>query len=153
MLVEDFEDTSYVWTVNSAGGWARSNTAARTGTWSFKAPTTAHNASSSLTVTVPAGASSVQFWYRVSSESGYDFFRFSVGASPQLEESGDVDWTLSPVYALGAATQLTFTYAKDGSQSVGSDTVWIDDVAFVVPVPHLLQPVRSAAASMRASRW
>ncbi|MEU8378879.1 hypothetical protein [Streptosporangium sp. NPDC048865] len=152
-MVEDFEDTTYIFTISSAGGWARSNAEAQAGTWSFKSGTTAHGASSALVINVPAGALAVRFWYRVSSESGFDFFRFSVGASQQLEASGEVAWTQSPEYTIGAATQLTFAYSKDGSESVGSDAVWIDEVSFVMPLAHLLRPPRSSAASHRSSRW
>uniref|UniRef100_UPI003F491D60 hypothetical protein n=1 Tax=Streptosporangium sp. CA-235898 TaxID=3240073 RepID=UPI003F491D60 len=151
MIIEDFEDTTYVFTVSSAGGWARSNAQANTGSWSFQSGTIGHSASSTLIINVPAGAVSVRFWYRVSSEANYDFFRFSVGATQQLETSGDVAWTQTPEYAIGAATQLTFAYSKDTSNVVGLDAAFIDDVSFMMP--YLGRPPRSVAASTRASRW
>ncbi|MEV7011775.1 hypothetical protein [Streptosporangium sp. NPDC051022] len=153
MLVEDFEDTNYIFTITSAGGWARNNSRAKTGSWSYKSAAISHNATADAVITVPAGALTVRFWYTVDSEPGYDFFRFKVGSTQQLEASGNVDWTQTPEYPLGAATQITFSYSKDGSGSNGADAVWVDDVTFTMPLPHLVQPPRSVAALHRASRW
>ncbi|WP_431911711.1 hypothetical protein [Nonomuraea jabiensis] len=138
-VTEDFEDTTYAFPI-TFGGWTRSNTDRHGGTWSMRSPTpTADSATYTATVTVPAGATSVRFWYRVSSELNYDFFRFYLGASGGaaiVEESGLGSWKQSAEISLNGATTVRFVYSKDPSGIGGSqDAVWVDDVVFTVPPP------------------
>ncbi|GHE47238.1 hypothetical protein GCM10017673_56340 [Streptosporangium violaceochromogenes] len=153
MATEDFEDTTYIFTIVSAGGWARSSLEAHGGSYSFRSGTISDGQTSTAVITVPAGAVAVQFWYKVSSEQNYDFFRFYVGAAEQFSASGEVAWTQSTEYQLGGQTQISFSYSKDASSSSGADAVYIDDVTFTLPVAHLLRPSSLPTAVQRASRW
>ncbi len=73
-------------------------------------------------------ADSVRFWYKVSSETNYDKFTFTIDGTTRLTESGEVDWTRFS-YPVSAGTHtFAFVYKKDVSRSSGSDCVWIDDV-------------------------
>lgn len=127
-VVEDFEDA--VLNVPVAGAWARSNLSAHGGAWSLKSATILDNQVSQATVTVPAGAATCTFWYRVSSEQGFDFFRFYKGAPQVLSASGAGVWTQSPIYAVAPGLVLTFEYSKDSSASAGDDAAFIDDLVF-----------------------
>jgi hypothetical protein len=84
----------------------------------------------SLTLEMSAGET-LSFDYKVSSESSYDIFTFSVNGSQKLSKSGEVDWTS---YTFTAASDGSYTflwkYEKDYSVASGSDCVWIDDVAW-----------------------
>ncbi|MER6171348.1 hypothetical protein [Streptosporangium sp. NPDC001681] len=132
-ISEDFEDTSYAFTI--AGTWARSSVTPRAGSWCFKSATIGHSATTDAAITVPTGATTLRFWYRVSSESGYDFFRVLVGGVQVLETSGTVAWTQSAEISVAAATQVVFRYVKDTSQTAGEDAAYIDDVVFTTPEP------------------
>lgn len=131
-LVEDFEDTTYV--VPISGTWARSNSRAHTGTWSFKSAVIADGESTEAVFTVPADALTVTFWRRLSSEPGQDFLRFFLDTTQQFASSGDVDWILSPTYNVSAVSTITFRYSKSAAGSVGDDAAYIDDVTFTFPV-------------------
>ncbi|MFG6197728.1 hypothetical protein [Nonomuraea sp. JJY05] len=152
-LVEDFNDTTYV--VSISGSWARSTVTPRQGAGCFKSATITDNGTTDCTVTVPAGASSVRFWYRVSSESNYDWFQFFIAGTEKTEVkvSGAASWTQSPEYPVTPGQTLTFRYSKDGSNSTAEDSAYIDDLTFTIDglVP---QPVSNwAAAVTRASRF
>jgi hypothetical protein len=86
--------------------------------------------SSDAAFTVPEGQQTVRFWYRVSSESGFDFFRFFVDGAEKLSASGEVPWTQSAVFDVSDASTITFRYVKDGSINGGEDAAWVDDLAF-----------------------
>ncbi|MGI5288023.1 hypothetical protein ACQEVF_32425 [Nonomuraea polychroma] len=136
-VVEDFEDATLNITVTDGGNaaWARSSASAHAGSWSFKSGTITHSQTTDAIVDVPAGATTVQFWYRVSSESGFDFFRFLLGGTQQFQASGTVGWTQSAVYDVTAVSTITFRYLKDVSDTAGEDAAYVDDIVFTVPDP------------------
>jgi hypothetical protein len=131
-ITEDFEDATLNITVTNAGNaaWARSTTTPHTGSWSLKSGTITDGQTSDAIVTVPAGATQVRFWYRVSSENTFDFFRFFTGGVQQFQSSGAVGWTQSAAYNVTGVSAITFRYVKDATQSGGEDAAYIDDVVF-----------------------
>lgn len=129
---EGFEDATLDITVIDGGdaAWARATDQAHTGTWSFKSGAIVDAQSSEAAVTVPAGANSLTFWYRVSSEVDFDFLDVDVdGQAVVLSVSGIVDWTFAHIDVRGAST-VTFSYSKDSSMAVGDDAAWVDDITF-----------------------
>lgn len=135
---EDFEDTTLALTIS--GTWARSNTQAHAGTWSFKSASIGHGATTDAVVTVPAGATSMTVWYKVSSEEDFDFFRILRDGVQEFEASGEVDWTQRTVDVRGVSL-VTFRYIKDPAVVAGSDAAWIDGLSFVI------SPVQMGAQS------
>lgn len=97
------------------------------GTYAARAGAITHKQTSTMTRTV--GGGDISFWYRVSSESRYDFFNFYIDGVEEISVSGNGTWTY---YANTLATglhELTWEYTKDITQSYYDDTVYIDDVA------------------------
>jgi hypothetical protein len=82
-----------------------------------------------LTLDVLA-AGEMKFWYKVSSESNWDYLRFYIDGAMVAEWSGEVAWTerVQPVEP-GSHT-FTFAFEKDGSVSSGSDCAWVDYIEF-----------------------
>lgn len=77
------------------------------------------------------GPGYIDFWYRVSSESGYDFFRFLIDGQEVTSNSGSTTWIeVYQTFDAGPHT-LRWEYSKDGSVSAGSDTAWIDALKLV----------------------
>jgi hypothetical protein len=77
----------------------------------------------------------LSFRYRVSSESGYDFFKFRVDAAEVLSNSGNPGWlTHQGTVAAGRHT-LTFVYQKDVSIDQNDDRAEIDDVVLLPACP------------------
>ena len=74
---------------------------------------------------------SVSFWYKVSSESNYDFFEFYIDGSRRLRKSGEVGWTQFNDNSLSNTTHtFEWRYSKDNYVDSGSDKAWVDKVVF-----------------------
>lgn len=125
---EDFEDSTY--TFGFSGDWIRVGTSPYSGSWCFRNKQIDDNQISSTQVTVDLTcAGSVTFFYRVSSESGYDYFNFSIDEIGKVSNSGQTGW-IQVSFPLSAGSHtLKWRYSKDGSSSVGEDSVYIDNLS------------------------
>jgi hypothetical protein len=126
------------WSAPAAYPWAVSTEQPYEGNYCLRSVQyTSHSQNSDMNLTVNvATADSVSFYYRVSSEQGWDKFHFLIDNESQFNASGEVNWTRA-AYPLSAGTHtLTFRYAKDGSVSNGSDCAWVDNVV----LPHSSHP-------------
>ncbi len=138
LVIEDFESgnlTTYNWVLDGDANWTASNTGAHAGTYCAKSGDIDNNETTSMQVTlnnVPAGQT-MSFWYKASSESGWDFLTFYVNGQMVEEWSGNVAWT-EKIYTFTTAGDYTikFEYSKDGSVTSGDDFGWIDDIVFPV---------------------
>jgi hypothetical protein len=140
--VEDFEDTDLTITVTDAGDlpWERTNTQAHTGSWSLRSGAITDNQASDAIVTIPAGTSTLTFWYRTSSEDdgpGFEGDRLLVlvDGAQVLRAQGETAWTEFTTDVTDAS-QVTFRYAKDNSAASGEDAVYIDDLTLTVPLSY-----------------
>jgi hypothetical protein len=140
--VEDFEDTDLAVTITDGGNlpWQRTTTQAHTGSWSLGSGAIANNQTSDAIVAIPAGTSTLTFWYRTSSEAsgpGFEGDRLLVlvDGVEVLRAQGETSWTQFVTDVTGAAA-VTFRYVKDNSASAGSDRVWIDDLTLTVPLSY-----------------
>lgn len=128
-VYEDFEDATL--SIAVTGTWSRTNVESHTGDWCFTSANIGDDETSDAVVTVPPGAMTVQFWYRVSSEAGFDFFEFFIDGVSQGTASGEGVWTQSDVYDVSDAQTITFRYIKDSSVSAFSDATFVDDIQFL----------------------
>ncbi len=72
----------------------------------------------------------MSFYYKVSSEGGWDKMFFKIDGTARGEWSGEVAWTQA-VFTLTPGThELRWEYTKDYSVSSGQDCAWIDNVVF-----------------------
>lgn len=129
-ISEDFEDTTY--DLPFTGTWARANDQAHGGSWSLKSASIGNNATTDAVMDVPPGAREVRFWYKVSSEAGWDFFRLLVDGAEVFRASGTVGWVQSAAIDVEGASTVTFRYTKDAGTVAGSDASWVDDVVFSI---------------------
>ncbi len=84
------------------------------------------NSQTSTMETSISGKTSVKFYWKVSSETNYDYLRFYIDGVLQDEIAGTVDWT-QKTYSVSSGTHtLKWTYYKDVSVSSGSDCGWVD---------------------------
>ena len=87
----------------------------------------------SLSVSM-VGPGTLSFYYKVSSEPDYDFFRFKVGEGQDAEKlnvSGATGWTLHSERIPSGPQTVVWEYAKDELVSEGGDCAWIDQVRWV----------------------
>lgn len=134
LIQEDFETgtfNSYPWVLAGTLPWTVANTDAHSGTYTAKSGAVSHSQESSMETTrILTASGNLSFWYKVSSESTYDFLKFYIDGVQQGSWSGTVDWTQAN-YTLSAGTRvLKWVYSKDGSVSSGSDCAWVDDIIF-----------------------
>ncbi|MGE5340523.1 MAG: M6 family metalloprotease domain-containing protein [Candidatus Omnitrophota bacterium] len=77
------------------------------------------------------GPGVLKFYWKVSSETNYDFLTVSLDGVRQDRISGDADWQ-EETLAIGAGRhRVTWSYEKDLIASRGSDCGWVDHVSFV----------------------
>ena len=80
--------------------------------------------------TTVSGPGTLSFYWKVSSESGYDYLRFYIDGAQQDSIAGSTSWA-QKTYSIGSGSHtLTWKYIKDGSVSHGEDCGWVDKVEF-----------------------
>jgi hypothetical protein len=152
VILEDFETgsfNSFPWTFSGNANWTIDNTTSQTGTYSTRSGTISHSQTTTMqTIRILSASGNISFWYRVSSESGYDYLRFYIDGVQQAQWSGTVDWAQAN-YAVSAGTKtLAWTYYKDYSVSTGSDCAWVDNIIFPPSTaPNPYNPPRNLAAA------
>ncbi|MHA1834425.1 MAG: hypothetical protein ACTSV7_10565 [Candidatus Baldrarchaeia archaeon] len=81
-----------------------------------------------IVLTSPANLS---FYWKVSSESGFDFLKFYINNTKMANISGEIDW-ICETYSLAPGNYtLRWSYEKDVSISSGLDAGWIDNISIV----------------------
>ncbi|MBC8424344.1 hypothetical protein H8E07_09495 [bacterium] len=134
LTIEDFETATFANLMWEPGGnepWFITDVAPQEGTYCAQSGDIGDGESSVLSTTFEVVApGEISFWYKISSESSYDYLRFSVDGSELGSWSGSVGWT-EAVFPVSAGTRtFTWSYTKDGSVSTGSDCGWIDYIVF-----------------------
>ncbi len=99
--------------------------------FSFSSGSISSYGNSELTIMIESDApDTLSFWYRVSSETGYDFLRFYTDSVLVQSWSGEKGWDRFSTILDKGNHQLTWAYQKDQSISKGEDAAWIDDISF-----------------------
>jgi PKD repeat protein len=122
-------------TLSGNANWFSQTTTTYYGGDAAQSGAIAHSQSTTMetSVTVTA-AQAVKFYWKVSSESGYDYLRFFIDGVQKSQISGTVDWT-QVSYNIAAGTHtLKWTYIKDASAVSGSDCGWVDKLEITTPV-------------------
>ncbi len=132
--IEDFESgdfSSFAWQMSGDAAWIIDTDPVYEGSYSAKSGSITHYDSSVMSLTLDIVQSgNVTFYYKVSSESGWDFLRFYIDGNEQGEWSGEIDWTQATYPITAGGHTFRWTYKKDGSVSGGSDCGWVDYVVF-----------------------
>ena len=150
---DDFERTSLGanYTTGGNANLAISSTSSHSPTRSAKAGTISHNQQSWMKRTL--SGSQVSFWYRVSSESGYDFFNFYVDGDRKVHASGTVNWTQFATAVPAGPHELKWEYAKDNTVSYGSDTAWVDDLLVTTDLTSWTDIIALTAPGATSVAW
>ncbi len=83
------------------------------------------------TITNVSNGYLVKFWWKSSSESGWDYMQCLVDGSLEASISGEQDWIQASVLVPVGIHNITWKYMKDSSVSSGLDTAWLDKVEMV----------------------
>ena len=99
------------------------------------------------------GPGPLSFWWKVSSESGYDYLEFYTNGLRVTRIAGEVNWQQQN-YTLGPGTQvLRWRYTKDSSGSSGQDRGWVDQVSFAPVSVRPIILVNDGSFGIRTNRF
>ncbi len=142
LVLEDWETgdfTRFPWTFSGNGNWTIASTGQYEGFYTSKSGTITHSQVSDLSVMLLVNtAAYISFFYKVSSESSYDYLHFYIDGVQQNQWSGEVAWTQASFAVTAGQHTFKWSYSKDGSVSSGSDCAWVDYIVF--PPSTILAP-------------
>jgi uncharacterized repeat protein (TIGR02543 family) len=125
-LAEVLDCLSLTWTTGGQAGWWGQTVASHDGFSAAQAGAIGDRQTSWVRTTVN-GSGRLTFWWKVSSEAGYDFLRFKVNGVTWREISGESGWQLVALRIEDAGLHtLEWNYTKDKDTAEGLDTGWVD---------------------------
>lgn len=93
------------------------------------------NGQQSMLTTTLRGPGTISFWWKVSSETNYDYLTFAINGVQQAAISGEVGWEHRTYAVANGSHGLRWAYTKDGSIDTGLDAGWLDQVGYDGPPP------------------
>jgi len=132
---EDFERgdfSKFPWARSGSSNWTIQSQEKRAGAYSARAGWIDNDESTTLQVTVDCIEGDITFYWKVSSESGYDYLIFYIDGVKQAEWSGEQNWAQVSFPVTAGLREFGWTYSKDSSESESSDSAWIDDIVFPI---------------------
>ena len=148
----DFEDQTIpaIFTNSETHAWTVTSNDKHAGTYSIKSggAGTAY-ATSDLTLTLTLTDNTpISFWYKASSESGYDYGRFLIDGSQKLQTSGTTNnWTQYTGELTAGTHTLIWRYYKDSGTDSGDDCFYVDDITFTSTAVETWTTLPNIAAS------
>ncbi|HEX8311482.1 MAG TPA: Ig domain-containing protein, partial [Chthoniobacteraceae bacterium] len=94
--------------------------------------------------TTAQGPSTVTFRWKVDSEAGFDFLRFTIDGVEQTAISGETDWRQESFLVPAGSHTLRWNYVKDAGASFGADKGWVDTVIVTTAVVPVVTNSRNA---------
>ena len=111
--------------------WAIDSGIKATGVYSAHSGTITDNQTSCFAYTPSGNTEVVVFSVKTDSEHWVDMLKFYIDGTMQSSNwSGNTDWTRVIFGSNSGSHTYKWCYTKDGSISVGSDRVWVDDIEF-----------------------
>jgi thioredoxin 1 len=134
-LVEDFETndfSKFAWSSSGEQSWEITRSERHSGFFSAKAGLIEDFESSTLQVSIDCVSGDITFYYKVSSEPRHDQLIFKIDGVEKGSWSGEEGWSEARFAVNEGTRTFEWTYSKDGSDSEGEDTAWIDDIIFPI---------------------
>lgn len=132
LIVENFETAgfdTFNWEMSGDAPWTITDVTPYEGSYAARSGAIGDNQSSALTLIYDvAFPDTISFWYKISTESNYDYLKFSVNGVQQQQWAGELPWAHAVYEIDGGEQAFRWLYEKDFSVSSGSDCVWIDYV-------------------------
>ena len=130
--LETFETgdlTAYPWQTNN-NPWFVTNVQPYAGDYCIRSKQGLSNsAQSEFSITINCSAAeNISYFRKVSSEGGYDFFKFYIDNNEMESQSGSIGWTQASFPVTPGTHTFKFSYQKDYSATGGSDCAWVDNI-------------------------
>jgi hypothetical protein len=133
-IIEDFETGNFLmhpWQHGGNANWAITNANPYEGQFSARSGNISGNQQSELLVPYNVLTSdSISFYFKVSSEEGYDFLRFYIDNTKKGEWSGTRGWSRASFAVQAGQHNFRWVYNKDVGVNTGEDAGWIDYIVF-----------------------
>ena len=134
LILEDFETgdfSQFDWQFNSNPWYIVGAAEAYEGEYAARSKDIGSSQASTMELDYNvASGGELSFFYKVSSEGGYDYLKFYINGTMQDEWAGEISWTQA-TYDLDAGEYtLKWEYSKDGSVDSGEDCAWVDYIVF-----------------------
>ena len=124
---EAVEDCDLVWTSGGSAPWLYQTTTTHDGIDAAASGTIANSRDTYMQTSV-VGPGTLSFWWKISSEPGFDFLEFLLNGTRNGAISGETNWH-PRAYSLGAGTHtLRWRYYKSMNASAGADRAWVDQM-------------------------
>ena len=149
LLATALDTTNVVWTTGGHALWTGQTDVTHDGVDAARSGGITGN-QESWVQTVISGVTNISFWWKVSSEEGFDELEFYVDDTIPAAISGPtVPWEQRSFQLNPGSHTLKWRYYKDADASDGSDCGWLDQVqlATLPPTPpvFLTQPTNQTA--------
>ena len=118
-----------VWTEGGDAAWFAQERVTHDGIAAAQSGAIGDNQTSALSTTL-GGPGYLSFWWKVSSEAGWDYLRFYLDGVEQGAITGETDWTQFSLYLPAGSHTLTWVYEKDANDAGGEDAGWLDQLVF-----------------------
>ena len=128
-LTQSLDLEGATWTASGEQPWFAQDRVTHDGVDAAQSGAIGDNQSSRLTTSL-TGPGYLSFWWKVSSEAGWDDLSFSLDGVEKGVITGETEWTQFSYYLPAGAHTLTWAYTKDQSDAVGEDAGWLDEVVF-----------------------
>lgn len=143
--IESFETgnfEAFPWSFSGDANWQIDSAVAHFGNYAARSGEITHYQETSLNINLNVTyEGELSFFYKVSSETGYDNFKFYIDDNQEEAWSGEIDWLEQHYVILPGLHTFTWSYEKDGSVSAGSDCAWIDFISFPCTVEVNAEPI------------
>ncbi len=134
-IAEAVDNGSLTFTKSGNAYWSKVTDVYYYGGDSARSGAIANNQSTTIETSVTVGATqAVKFYWKVSSEAGYDYLRFYIDGVEKTQISGNLDWTQAAYNITAGTHTLKWSYIKDPYVVAGSDCGWIDKLEITDPV-------------------
>ncbi len=125
-----FPDTNVTsWVTGGDASWFGQANVSLPGVLAAQSGSTTNNGDSWLQ-SVVNGPGMLTFWWKVSSETNFDFLKFYIDTNEQSRISGEVDWQKQTFGLSPGPHTLLWHYSKDLDVSSGMDAGWVAQVSF-----------------------
>jgi len=143
------DNNSATWTTGGSANWRGQSQTTHDGVDAAQSAAITHSQESWVQTTTTTGAGNFSFWWKVSSESNFDYLEFYIDGVLQHSISGEVAWQQKTYSISSGSHTFKWRYYKDGSVSSGSDAGWVDQV--IIPSGVVLPTVTVTATDSSAT--
>ena len=128
-LEKAVDNAALSWTIGGNSSWLGQTSSYYYGGDAAQSGAISHNQNSWIRTAV-SGPGTLTFYWKVSSQAGYDFLEFCIDGVLQDRISGGVDWQQKSYTISSGSHALQWKYEKDIGVNNGSDCGWLDKVEF-----------------------